>query len=238
MPVQHLSEANKLQRLEYCQQMLGHLEEDPAFFEKIVFTDEASFSTAGMFNRKNKHHWATQNPHKIQSIKIQGRRSVHVWCGMLGNRVIGPIIFDGYLTGHRYLDLLQDQIENYLEGLPLEQYNNLVWHQDGAPPHNILQVTEYLNDRYRHWIGRHGTIQWPANSPDLNPLDIFLWGFLKNRINYDGPHNINVLRPKIENEIFILNRDHREFIYNAIFHKMTENIRKCVQNNGGYIENM
>ena len=29
------------------------------------------------------------------------------------------------------------------------------------------------------WIGHHGPAPWPARSPDLNPLDFFLWGHLK-----------------------------------------------------------
>lgn len=30
-----------------------------------------------------------------------------------------------------------------------------------------------------HWIGRRGTVEWPPRSPDLTPLDLWLWGHLK-----------------------------------------------------------
>jgi hypothetical protein len=30
------------------------------------------------------------------------------------------------------------------------------------------------------WIGRGGSITWPPRSPDLTPLDFFLWGYAKN----------------------------------------------------------
>jgi hypothetical protein len=30
------------------------------------------------------------------------------------------------------------------------------------------------------WIGRGGPIAWPLRSPDLTPLDFFLWGYVKN----------------------------------------------------------
>ncbi|GFV57058.1 uncharacterized protein TNCV_2931811 [Trichonephila clavipes] len=36
------------------------------------------------------------------------------------------------------------------------------------------------------WIGRGGPIAWPARSPDLSPLDFFLWGFLKGLV-YETP---------------------------------------------------
>jgi hypothetical protein len=29
-------------------------------------------------------------------------------------------------------------------------------------------------------IGRVGTIAWPPSSPDLSPLDFFLWGYVMN----------------------------------------------------------
>ncbi|EZA51396.1 hypothetical protein X777_09665, partial [Ooceraea biroi] len=45
---------------------------------------------------------------------------------------------------------------------------------------NILD--ESFPDR---WIGRGGRISWPARSPDLTPLDLFLWGHLKNEVYRD-----------------------------------------------------
>ena len=87
-PVQNLTDAHKIPRLHYCHEIIGFLQNDRHFFNKIIFTDEATFTTAGMFNRKNKHYWSTENPRKIQVVKIQGRRALHVWCGMLNNKVM------------------------------------------------------------------------------------------------------------------------------------------------------
>ena len=30
------------------------------------------------------------------------------------------------------------------------------------------------------WIGRDGPISWPPRSPDVTPLDFFLWGYIKD----------------------------------------------------------
>lgn len=30
------------------------------------------------------------------------------------------------------------------------------------------------------WIGRDGPINWPPRSPDISPLDFFLWGYVKD----------------------------------------------------------
>lgn len=35
-------------------------------------------------------------------------------------------------------------------------------------------------------IGRNGVLAWPTRSPDLNPLDFFLWGGTKSGEHGDG----------------------------------------------------
>jgi len=143
-----------------------------------------------MFNRHNKRYWASENPRKYMEMKKQGRTSINVWCGMIDNKVLGPIFFNGSLNGQRYLYFLQNEIENILDELPLETYRTLIWQQDGAPPHNIRPVLDFLNDRYREWIGRNGTIAWPPNSPELSNLDAFLWGHLKNVVYRERNDNL------------------------------------------------
>ena len=48
---------------------------------------------------------------------------------------------------------------------------------DGAPAHFALDVREYLDNVFpNRWIGRGGPVQWPPRSPDLTPMDFFIWG--------------------------------------------------------------
>ena len=59
--------------------------------------------------------------------------------------------------------------------------------QDGAPPHWSRSVRDWLNEFLpQRWIGRGGpqdsNIAWPPRSPDLTPMDFFLWGFIKNKV--------------------------------------------------------
>jgi hypothetical protein len=52
--------------------------------------------------------------------------------------------------------------------------------RNGAPPHYVLGVRTYLDEQFPgRWIGRRGPTEWPARSPDLSPLDFYLWGHLK-----------------------------------------------------------
>jgi hypothetical protein len=47
------------------------------------------------------------------------------------------------------------------------------------------------------WIGRGGPINWPATSPDLTPLDYFLWRYLKNYIYHEPVNNLEELNDRI-----------------------------------------
>lgn len=237
LPTQELSDENKVHRLNFCQEIQRRLMANELNLSNIIFTDESSFTTAGMFNRKNKHFWSRENPHALQAVKIQGRKTLSVWCGLYNNKVIGPIFLNGNLTGQKYHDLLQNEIEEYLEQLPVNSYMNLIWQQDGAPPHNIQPVNDFLNNRYLFWIGRQGSLRWPPNSPDISPLDFFLWGYLKNKIYYNRPRTIQILEERIRHAIADLNRHFSHFTYEAIHRKFVKIIRKCILNQGGYVEN-
>ena len=45
-----------------------------------------------------------------------------------------------------------------------------------------MNVRRWLSQRFPLWIGRGGTTPWPPRSPDLNPMDYFVWGFLKSEV--------------------------------------------------------
>lgn len=231
LPVQHLTEENKAARLRFCIDMINHLEQNGQFFNDIVWTDESSFSTARVFNRKNVHCWGTENPRAFREIKHSGRQSVHVWAGILNNRVLGPIFFEGNLNGNRYLELITEIIPN------LRGNGEVIWQQDGAPAHNVAAVTQYLNQNFPIWIGRFGPSRWPPNSPDLTVLDTFLWGFLKDKLKGAGQLTTNRIREIITEEVEILNGRGQGIILAAI-NRQKEIYRKCIEENGGHVEHL
>ena len=61
----------------------------------------------------------------------------------------------------------------------------MIFQHDGAPAHFSRRVREFLNAHYPdRWMGRGGPIIWPARSPDLNVIDYFLWGYIKNLVDH------------------------------------------------------
>jgi len=91
-----------------------------------------------------------------------------------GNRILGPIIYDYNLNGNNYRHLLENDISNYLDELPLHVRRDMWFQQDGAPAHNSRVAREYLDTHFApRLITTSGPVRWPARSPDLTPLDFF-----------------------------------------------------------------
>ncbi|EFN65845.1 hypothetical protein EAG_02386, partial [Camponotus floridanus] len=88
------------------------------------------------------------------------------------------------VTSESYCDLLQNHLPALLEDVPLHIRKEMWFQQDGAPPHfaiiTIAIIRQFLNEKFGNkWIGRKGPRQCPPQSPDLTPLDFFLWGYVK-----------------------------------------------------------
>ena len=107
--------------------------------------------------------------------------------------------------------------------------------QDGAPAHFSRQVRNYLDAQYpERWIGRGGPLLWPARSPDLNPMDFSIWGYLKS-IVYDSPiNNLNELNVKIVNSVNML-KSNEDLLF-KIRQSFVKRISKCIEVNGGHFE--
>jgi hypothetical protein len=99
-----------------------------------------------------------------------------------------------------YLNFLNNVLFQLLEELPLEIRANMWYLYDGASCHNAHIVRDCLQDNFpARWIGRNGPVAWPARSPDLNPCDFFLWGYMKELVYSVPVDTIEILQERVEN---------------------------------------
>jgi hypothetical protein len=128
--------------------------------------------------------------------KLQHRFSISV----LGSEFIGRLALPNRLTDAAYHRFYLGAIPVLLEHAPLHQRQHMRFMHDGAPPHFVSFVGQHLNQTlYEQWIGQGGLVNWPARSPDLNPLDFWLWGHLNTSV-YSAPSNdLEVLQQRVEN---------------------------------------
>jgi hypothetical protein len=108
-----------------------------------------------------------------------------VWCGLIGDQLIGPYIFPQRLSGDVYANILRDELPALLENVPLQTRLKFYYQYNGAPPHFNQVVRQYLDHKFpNRWIGRGGSQNRLPRSPDLNPLDYHAGGHMKAMV-YD-----------------------------------------------------
>ena len=160
--------------------------------------DECCFSRNGVLNFHNYHTWAEFNPHAIRQNNFQHRFSLNLWAGIVNNALIGPFELPRRLNGDSYLQFLQKTLPELLEDIPCAVRCNMWLMHDGCPAHFSRAVRDHLDVAFpNRWIGRGGFVSWPPRSPDLNPLDFFVWGYIKELVYATEVNSMDELRCRI-----------------------------------------
>lgn len=236
-PVQNLLPQDPPARLRFANFLQEQITNDPTFLEKNLFTDEATFTRRGVFNWHNNHLWDYENPHGVKARTFQHEFKVNVWCGVIGNFLIGPFELPSNLNNQLYLNFLQQNLPGLLEEVPLYLRRDMWFLHDGAPPHFSRPVRAYLDAVFpNHWIGRGSVFAWPPRSPDFNPLDFCIWSLLKDIVYKEPIGSREELWQRIQiaaNEV----RDNPNMFF-QIRNSLRKRCEKCISVNGGHFEQL
>ncbi len=120
----------------------------------------------------SKHTYlGTENPREVQQHESHGEK-LRVWCAIHSQSVLDSYYFDNETVRKEYFCALLDsfvraEAENYPD--------NALFQTNGAPPHISHAARSLLAHIFgQNWIGKYCSMNWPARSPDLTPLDFFL----------------------------------------------------------------
>lgn len=234
---QELSVADFEKRQDFCELMDQRIR-NPNFLKNVCFSDESTFHLTGYVNRHNCRYWCEENPNEHREAHTQRPKKRNVWAGILGSEIIGPFFIDGNLDGAKYIILLHNQIVPEMRASAARQ--NIVWdhvyfQQDGAAAHYARLVRDYLDMVFpNRWIGRLGPIAWPPRSPDLTPLDYFLWGFLKDRVFRTIPETLQEMEDRIVENCLIPDED----MFNRVRGSFEKRILMCMHEEGKQFEHL
>jgi DDE superfamily endonuclease len=198
---QQINRNSQNKRVEHAQAILDLIEEDEDFLGRLMFSDEAHFHLHGRINHQCFRYWSETNPHWYRSEPLFSPK-IGVWAAIGKKGMVGPIFFEGTMDADRYLELLQDFFVPAVE--QWQENDEIIFMEDGAPYHSwSIEVRQWLNENFEdRWMGRGGRsdpppYSWPPYSPDLTPLDFFLWGYVKSKVYRTLPANLEELKERI-----------------------------------------
>lgn len=232
--IHKLEAGDPARRLDFCLTIGERIMERSAFHKDIFFSDESTFTTNGVVSSQNCRYWAEVNPNFKIVTNSQKYKKVNVWCGIWSDRIVGPYFFDSNLNQESYLEMLETVVLPFLDDINLEKRGKLFFQQDGCPAHNAVAVREWLNKYFpEKWLGTFGPINWPARSPDLTPLDFFLWGYLKQKVYAcDLQDDVDILKNKITEAVQSATPEMIELVYK----EFRRRVEKCVEVGGEHVE--
>jgi hypothetical protein len=227
-------------RMAYCQWLVNT---QPRFLSDVLIGDEAIFPLNAKVNTHNVRAYAPRGnpPQDFVYDRPNRREKLVVWIGLMGNgRIIGPVIMQENMNGQRYLDMINDiVVPQLLANVRYQENNNgsitrVWWFQDGAPCHRTRVVHDRLWTLFRgRVVGIGHAREFPARSPDLTPLDFYLWGFIKSKVYVTPPASLQELERRIRNEVLELRRSRAP---RRAVEAMRTRAARCIAIGGRHVE--
>lgn len=205
--LQRIDQASEEKRMQFATDFCELIDTGKVDINKIIFTDEAHFWLDGYVNSQNYRIWGSEKPEMPRTKPLHPKK-VTVWAGITGSGLLGPIFFRERetVTAASYQKVLAVALaEAESKGWTQESWH---WQQDGATPHCTTENLQFINDAFegrvisRKFPQKFGKgIEWPPYSPDLSPMDFFLWGSIKDKVYKKMPQDLVELQARIEREM-------------------------------------
>ncbi len=161
-----------------------------AQWSKVLFSDESKFWIS--FGNRGPGVWRKGGEaHSSSCLKssVKFPQSVMIW-GAMSSAGVGPLCF---LKTNITAPVYQEMLEYFM--LPsadqLFKDTDFIFQQDLAPAHTAKSTKSWLND---HGVG---VLDWPANSPDLYPIEN-IWDIVKRNMRNKRPKNADELKATVK----------------------------------------
>ena len=234
-PVQVINEATRQKRLTRSKSLLRRLTVQKS--KRVFFTDEKIFYISPPVNSQNNRLWSAGRKRDVDPKRLLVERakfSAHVMVSAgisyAGKGRLHFVADKAKINADYYVNsLLPQLIEDCEKLMP----GSFIFQQDGAPAHTARQTQEWLALKCPEMINKD---EWPPNSPDLNPLDYYVWGAMLHMYQKytPKPTNKTELQAVLEK---IWDDLPQQSVEKAIL-SFRKRLQMCIKAHGGHIEHL
>ena len=107
--------------------------------------------------------------------------------------------------------------------------------QDDPAPHTAKASMEFLKQVFgNRLIALCSDRRWAPRSPDLSPLDFFLWGYCKEKVYKSNPKTVPDLKRSVEDCVKSISED----LCIKVIGNFKKRIDLCIQLQGCHFEHL
>uniref|UniRef100_A0A8C5M825 Tc1-like transposase DDE domain-containing protein n=1 Tax=Leptobrachium leishanense TaxID=445787 RepID=A0A8C5M825_9ANUR len=166
-----------------CSMPKSHVDKPQKFWDSVLWTDETKLELFGPMDRR--HVWRRKNKayeekNTLPTVK-HGGGSIMLW-GCFASAGTGKLQrVQGTINSLQYQEILDDNVMQSVTNLRLGR--RWTFQQDNDPKHTSKSTRAWLQ------IKGLNILEWPSQSPDLNPIEN-LWWDLKKAVAVRKPKNV------------------------------------------------
>src|SRR6185312_12407098 len=180
-------------------------------WDTTLFSDETAFQ---LFRNTITQWYKGERP--VKRIP-KDRTKIFVWGGFCIRRKTSLFCFRNIMNANFYVDILQSRKQE----IDKLFRNNWRFQQDNDPKHTSHVARAFLSENFPE------VMDWPSNSPDLNPIEN-LWAIVKRNVEMRMPKNLSELEQYMAEE---WDRIPNSVLINCI-RSMRRRCEMIIENNG------
>ncbi|KAI4888034.1 hypothetical protein NFI96_008037 [Prochilodus magdalenae] len=178
-----LTPKNKKSRLQYAK---SHVDKPQRFWDSVLWSDETKLELFGTMDQRyvwRRKNQAYEQKNTLPTVK-HGGGSIMLW-GCFASNGTGKLQrVQGTMNSLQYQEILEENVMESVTNLRLGR--RWTFQQDNDPKHTSKSTRAWLN--MKGW----NILEWPSQSPDLNPIEN-LWWDLKKAVAVRKPKNVTEL---------------------------------------------
>ncbi|EUC61983.1 transposable element Tcb2 transposase, partial [Rhizoctonia solani AG-3 Rhs1AP] len=187
-------------------------------WRRVVFSDESKFKIFGGDGplRCWRRPGLALDPRYTRKTVKHGGGSIMVWGCITADGVGRLHRIDGRLTAVRYTQILENELLGTMREHSLFPRRTIFQH-DNDPKHTAIHT--------RNWLTTHrlSVLPWPANSPDMNPIEN-VWDYLDRQLRMRPhlPRNSNELWEFLQEEWVCIPQAYIDKLYDSMVNRVEE----------------